>query len=41
MQIVELMLDNGWTYQEYRRQPQWVIEHILARKKAAARVRKV
>lgn len=38
MQIVEILLLTGWSVEEYRAQPQWVIDHILARITAKTRL---
>jgi hypothetical protein len=31
MQIVDIMAIFGWDYETYRQQPQWVIDHVLAK----------
>lgn len=31
MKIVEVLLKTGWTFEHYREQPQWVIDHIECR----------
>lgn len=37
MQVVEVLLETGWSFETYRHQPQWVIDHILSRKVAQGR----
>jgi len=40
MQVVEVLLETGWSYETYRQQPKWIIEHILSKKVAQVRFNK-